>query len=268
MFNRWTERAANCGMVAVVNAVRQRVRVALRTVARDETADSACRSALVLAPHPDDETIGCGATILRKVAAGAAVHVLVVTDGRHSHRSAALSPEALAELRRKEMAQAAERLGLPADSVRWAGFEDGTVSRREDELVTVVKKLIAELAPDEVFTTPADEPHPDHAAVGRAARKAANRQRVLEYPVWLWGSWPLRRGDRLGSTLSAAGKLAARKAVKVSTDGFLAGKLHALEAHESQLRRPAAVPESDEWAGLPADILAAASEPYELFIKA
>jgi hypothetical protein len=91
-------------------------------------------------------------------------------------------------------------------------------------------------------------------------------RRVLEYPVWLWGSWPLRRGDRLGSTIDAAGRLAGRRAVKVSTEGFLAGKQHALEAHESQLRRPPAVPEGDEWAGLPAAILATAAEPYELFM--
>ena len=65
-----------------LESVRRTVRSALRTVARDETSTTGTRSALVLAPHPDDETLGCGATILRKVAAGTPVHVLVVTDGR------------------------------------------------------------------------------------------------------------------------------------------------------------------------------------------
>jgi LmbE family N-acetylglucosaminyl deacetylase len=249
-----------------LESVRQTVRSALRTVARDETSTSATRSALVLAPHPDDETLGCGATILRKVAAGTPVHVLVVTDGRHSHRSASLSPLELAELRRKEMAQAAERLGLPGDALSWAGFEDGTVAEREDELAALVGRLVAENRSDEVFATCADEPHPDHAAVGRAARRGAGTARVLEYPVWLWGSWPVRRGDRLGSTLSAAAMVLGRRAVRVSTEGHLTGKLHALDAHASQLRRPPMVPEEDDWAGLPAGVLQAAAEEFELFI--
>ena len=251
-----------------MDSVRQKVRSTLRTVARDETAVSASRSALVLAPHPDDETLGCGATILRKRAAGTPVHVLIVTDGRHSHRSAALPPLELAELRRKEMAQAAERLGLAEDAVSWAGFEDGTVVRGEDELAALVGRLVAERKFEEVFATSADEPHPDHAAVGRAARRGAGSARVLEYPVWLWGSWPLRRGDRLGSTLRATGLVLGRKAVRVSTEGHLAGKMHALEAHASQLRRPPMVPEEDEWAGLPAGVLKAAAEEFELFIPA
>src|SRR5689334_20017120 len=234
-----------------LESVRQTVRSALRTVARDETSTSATRSALVLAPHPDDETLGCGATILRKVAAGTPVHVLVVTDGRHSHRSAALPPLELAELRRKEMAQAAERLGLPGDALSWAGFEDGTVAEHEDELAALVGRLVAEHRFDEVFATCADEPHPDHAAVGRAARRGAASHpaaRVLEYPVWLWGSWPLRRGDRFGSTLRATGMVLGRRAVRVAAGNHRAGKLHALDAHASQLRRPPVVPEDDEWA--------------------
>jgi LmbE family N-acetylglucosaminyl deacetylase len=249
-----------------LESVRQTVRSALRTVARDETSTTATRSALVLAPHPDDETLGCGATILRKVAAGTPVHVLVVTDGRHSHRSASLPPLELAELRRKEMAQAAERLGLAGTALSWAGFEDGTVAEHEAELAALVGRLVAEYRFDEVFATCADEPHPDHAAVGRAARRGAGSARVLEYPVWLWGSWPLRRGDRLGSTLSAAGMVLGRRAVRVSTEGHLTGKLHALDAHASQLRRPPMVPEEDEWAGLPAGVLQAAAEEFELFI--
>ncbi len=252
-----------------LESVRRTVRSALRTVARDETSTTATRSALVLAPHPDDETLGCGATILRKVAAGTPVHVLVVTDGRHSHRSASLPPLELAELRRKEMAQAAERLGLPGDALSWAGFEDGTVAEHEDELAALVGRLIAEHRFDEVFATCADEPHPDHAAVGRAARRGAASgpaARVLEYPVWLWGSWPLRRGDRLGSTLRAAGLVLGRRAVRVATGDHLTGKKHALDAHASQLRRPPVVPEDDEWAGLPAGVLKAAAEEFELFI--
>jgi LmbE family N-acetylglucosaminyl deacetylase len=235
--------------------------------ARDETARSAGRSALVLAPHPDDETLGCGATILRKVAAGSRVTVAVVTDGRHSHRSAHLTPDQLAELRRAEMAEAASRLGLPADAVHWGGFADGSLADRPDEVAAFVSGLIAELQPDEVYATCADESHPDHAVVGRAARRAAAEKsvRLLEYPVWLWASWPVRRGDRAGSTAAAVGRVLRRRVTKVSSTGYVPAKLHALAAHASQLGRPERVPPEEDWPGLPGFLLTAAGDDVELF---
>lgn len=241
----------------------------MRVAAVDETAATASRSALVLAPHPDDETLGCGATILRKVAAGTLVTVAVLTDGRHSHRSEHLAPEALAALRRVEMADAAARLGL-GDGVRWAGFVDGTLCDNEAELADYISGLLAELRPDEVYATSAVEPHPDHAALGRAARHAvaaaATPVRLLEYPVWLWGSWPLRRGDRIGSTFDAAGMVVRRQVTRVRAGEHLVGKLHALDAHRSQLARPDGVPADAAWAALPAGLLAAVREPAELFL--
>src|SRR5829696_1206258 len=58
-----------------------------RITARDETAAVAARGCLVIAPHPDDETLGCGATIARKRAAGTPVRVVIVADGRYAQRA-------------------------------------------------------------------------------------------------------------------------------------------------------------------------------------
>jgi LmbE family N-acetylglucosaminyl deacetylase len=249
--------------------IRRMVRDGMLAVARDETATVAGRTALVVAPHPDDETLGCGAAILRKVAAGTPVTVAVVTDGSRSHRSEYLPPDKLAALRRLEMAAAASRLGLAPDAVRWGGFIDGTVAEHEDAVVDLLVDLLAELKPNEVYATSADETHSDHAAVGRAARRAVrsanDRSRLLEYPVWLWNSWPLRRGDRCGSAATAAGRLLTRRLVRVRSDAFLDGKMHALQAHNSQLRRPEEVPADVDWAVLPEPVLAAAAGSAELF---
>lgn len=255
-------------MSAAVAGLRRLTRRATRFSARDVTAATGTRSALVVAPHPDDETLGCGATILRKVAAGARVTVLVATDGSDSHRSAFLPPHRLAELRRAEMAEAARRLGLRPDDVHWAGLVDGTVAGQERRLTDTVAALLDRLRPDEVYATCAAEPHPDHAAVGRAARAAvasAGAAELFEYPVWLWGSWPLRRSDRMGSVVDATGRVIRRTAVAVRTGPYRDGKLHALQAHASQLRRPPTVPPGEVWAGLPETVLAAAADDLELF---
>ena len=228
------------------------------------------RSAVFLAPHPDDETLGCGATVLRKRDHGTPVALVVVTDGRYSHRSTAISPERLADLRRAELAEAATRLGLDDSSVHWLGLEDGTAAQYEDELVERVSALLRELRASECYATSAEEPHPDHAAVGRVARRAAAvvpGVTLLEYPVWLWDTWPLRSGDRMVSTLAALARILPGKAWKVTTHGYQERKQHALDAHASQLGRPDAVPATEDWECLPAEVLAAASGPHEVFFR-
>lgn len=249
--------------------LRRAARAAIRTSARDVTDRAGRSTALVLAPHPDDETLGCGATILRKVAAGTQVTVAVLTDGSRSHRSEAIPPEQLAALRRAEMDEATARLGLGPGAVRWGGFLDGDLDRHEPEVTRFVAGLMDELSPAEVYVTSAWETHPDHAALGRAARAViAGRPDVtlLEYPIWLWGGWPLRSGDRARSAFDAAALVLRRGARRVRSEGYLPGKLHALDAHATQLHRPTEVEPEADWPVLPPAVLAAASAADELFI--
>jgi LmbE family N-acetylglucosaminyl deacetylase len=250
----------------VVEQARTLTRAMLLRTARDVSDTAAAHSALVIAPHPDDETLGCGATILRKVAAGTKVTVLVVTDGRHSHRSASLPAERLAALREVEMAEAAARLGLAPADLRWGGLVDGSVADNAEQLRKVLEDVIDAVQPDEIYATCAADPHPDHAAVGRAARQVRRPGTTLyEYPVWLWTTWPFSPGNRLGSVGAAAGVALGRRAVRVRTGEYLAGKLHALDAHQSQVTRPAGVPPEEDWPVLPGPVLAAAAGPAELF---
>jgi len=66
------------------------------------------RTAAVFSPHPDDETLGCGGTIIKKKRAGAEVKVFFMTDGRKSH-SHLISGDKLKCIRARE-AFAASRL--------------------------------------------------------------------------------------------------------------------------------------------------------------
>lgn len=246
----------------MIGQIRRAAQSLVHVRARDVTTDTAGRSALVIAPHPDDETLGCGATILHKVAAGSAVTVLLVTDGRNSH--AGIDPDVQGELRRAEMAEAGLRLGLTESRLIWAGLEDGNVAADEDKLEALITRLLAELKPDEVYATCAAEPHPDHAAVGRAARRACTKAGVplLEYPIWLWATWPLQRGDRVGSIVDSL----RRKVVQVSQAGVRDRKSHALSAHASQLSKPEAAGDG-EWQTLPPSVLHAARQRSEIFFR-
>jgi LmbE family N-acetylglucosaminyl deacetylase len=254
------------------------IRPRVRRAARDETSLVTRRSALILAPHPDDETVGCGASILRKLAADTAVTVVVVTDGRHSHPNPYIGPDEMRELRAAELAEATSRLRLPMGSVRQLGYADRSITAHEDTLVDVIGDLIAELRPEEIYVTGAFEPHADHAALGRAARRAVARSAVAfgaetpvlyEYPIWLWFSLPSFAPwrSRLATMKRAADVLLLRRRpVKVDSTGYVDTKMHALAAYASQLGRPAAVPESHPWVPLPPSLLAFASDSVELFL--
>ncbi len=196
----------------------------LRARALDVTAASARRRCLVTAPHPDDEVLGCGATIARKRAAGTEVRLLFASDGRHS-RAAGVTPEELARIREGEARDAARRLGVAPDSVVFLGWEDGTLAEREIELRARIALECARFQPDEILAPCRYDAHPDHEALGRAADAAARARSVplLEYPVWFWTTPWWRRWGLGGFAVKM-----------VRTDGHLERKRDALAAHSSQ----------------------------------
>jgi len=151
---------------------------------------------MVVAPHPDDETIGCGASIAARAAAGTEVTVVIVTDGRHSHTSSVISPDELASRRMAESVAACRLLGLDDDAVRFLGYEEGQLWNRLPELAGELAALIAERRPDEVVVTSEHDWHDDHRAVNAAVRRAAARAgftgAVAAYPVWYWADGPWR----------------------------------------------------------------------------
>ncbi|MCZ7525038.1 MAG: PIG-L family deacetylase [Acidimicrobiia bacterium] len=241
---------------------------------RDVTAASARRSCLVLAPHPDDETLGCGATLARKVAAGATVDVVVVTDGRHSHRSSVVTPEELANLRATEATEAADALGVPPGHLRLLGWEEGTLGTRVAELTGTVEGLVSELAPDEILVTSGLDWQPDHRALNRAVRDLLPSLpptcRVAEYPIWFWadGPWLPRppgrsTGARAWSLLTDPFRATARaRPDLVSTAGFLGAKRRALAAYRTQTTNVTGEP---GWAVLDPEWLTQFLGPAEVF---
>lgn len=213
----------------------------LRAWAEDITAASSRASALVLAPHADDETLGCAVTIMRKTDAGSPVTVVIATDGRYSSRSNVLAGADLVALRETETRSACSILGVPPDAVHFLGFEDTRLAEHSRDLERRLTTLVAALDPDEVYVTSAREPHPDHQALGEAARRLVAggviRGNVYEYPVWLWRSWRWLESETELPSGSWAARIRAvvrRRPAIVDTSGRLARKAEALVAYQSQ----------------------------------
>ncbi|MCV7444353.1 PIG-L family deacetylase [Mycobacterium paraense] len=149
---------------------------------------SACPGLVVVAAHPDDETLGLGATIAQLVGAGVDVRVVTVSDGGEARPGATPQERARAEITgRYELRKAAAVLGVPAPVS--LGLPDGELADHEGSVADSLTDILADAAPGTwCAATWRGDGHPDHEAVGRAAAAACERTgvRLLEYPVWMW----------------------------------------------------------------------------------
>lgn len=117
----------------------------------------------VLAPHPDDEIIGCAFAVLRHAMAGDRVITVFVTDGRRS-RAFGLKPEEMARRRRLEAEQSQSALGL--DGFTWLGWPE--LEWRSTELVTALRLLSQDHQPDVIYAPSRVDFHPDHHKVAHS----------------------------------------------------------------------------------------------------
>jgi LmbE family N-acetylglucosaminyl deacetylase len=239
--------------------LREAWSTAVAARARDVTQRSASASCNVFAPHPDDETLGCGATIHRKREAGTAVHVVIASDGRRSQDPGVISPDELARIRAHEALDACTTLGVAADDIHQLGYHDGTLHERVTELAARFAELVDAVRPDEVLVTPHVDNHSDHRAVNRAVRLALSRTgvnpRMAEYPIGL--------GPIAGCRLLVLGAERGHRAERVSTGPHLAAKSAAARCNRSQVENLTGDP---RWRlGLDANALARFLQPYEIF---
>ena len=237
---------AHAGAQRIKPAVRHAWHEHLRRRAIDDTERAALRSCVVIAPHPDDETFGCGATIARKTAAGTTVDVIVVTDGRASHRSERITPDELVEIRTGELYAAGQALGIPAGRVHQLGVADGELIPARDRVRDEIAERLLDLAPDDVLVTSGLDWHDDHRVTSEIVREIFPSlplgTELAEFPIWWWadGPWPMRppgasvpvRGLRLVSDPLRA--LGGPRPRAVSTGGFLDRKRAAIGAYASQ----------------------------------
>ncbi|WCO67789.1 PIG-L family deacetylase [Iamia majanohamensis] len=136
---------------------------------------------VVVAPHPDDETLGVGGLVGAMGAAGREVRVVAVTDGEASHPD----QPGLACRRRREQQRALRLLGWRV-AVDRLGLADGQVADEVDALVAALRDRVDGAS---LLVAPwRGDGHPDHDAAGRAAAAVAEEAgiRLLSYPVWLW----------------------------------------------------------------------------------
>lgn len=143
---------------------------------------------VVLAAHPDDESLGAGGLLARAHRRGIVVDVVAATDGEASHPSSpSYSAAELASMRRAELRCAIDVLA-PAATLHHLGLPDGGLAEHEEDLLTALVGLVGDGRRTLVVAPWRHDGHSDHDAAGRAAAATAARTgaHLLEYPVWHW----------------------------------------------------------------------------------
>lgn len=138
---------------------------------------------LVIAPHPDDETLGCGGTILKHRAAGDSISWMIVTRA-HEPRW----PRDVIERREKEIEQVSEAYGF--DQRFRLTFPAAMMDTIPiDDVLKQIGEVVSEAKPDWVYTVHAGDVHSDHRVVFDASMSALKSfrsgshgvRRVLSY---------------------------------------------------------------------------------------
>lgn len=166
---------------------------------------------LQLAPHPDDEVLGAGGTLLRLSDDGWAVHSLALSFGRPEQH----------ERRRAELAVALDRLGFqghePSEPI---DLTSSNITAETERQIEAAVAATAQVVSPRLLVAPSpNDGHPAHEVVGRAALRVAER---LNCRLWLWGLWV----DLAQPTLLVELK-----------DDHIERARHALSAHAGELDR-------------------------------
>lgn len=141
------------------------------------------RSMLVVAPHQDDEAIGCGGALALQAAAGAAAHIAVLQDGADGHEELGMTRQQLTELRDNESRRAAALIGIQPSFLHHASLT-AEASKAATELADIVFRTHA----DAIFIPFPLDGHPDHRAanyiLADALKDVAWDVRIFGYEIW------------------------------------------------------------------------------------
>ena len=211
--------------------------------------------AIIIAPHQDDETLGCGGLIALKRRNGIAVDIVFMTDGAKAPLpvDGSITSEDLPQLRAAEAHTAAAALGVLETHLHFLRLPDSclphlTPAQRE-EIIIALQNILAACGPGEVYVPHQSDGHGDHEAsyilVMEAVQRLGNSCQLFQYLIWRPWLYPvffLSCLKELSSTL------------RLPIDNVLPEKIHAIGAYASQI------------ATLPFGFLARFRRPYELFV--
>ena len=205
------------------NLVRLSHMVFMRTMCFGKRTIPITATTLIIAPHPDDEVIGCGGLISRLISNGITPHIVIMTGGEKSHVDCCkLNDEEIKSARHQLTRNALHILGISTDHIHELNFHDGEISPNNLNKVAELRQLINKLRPKNILIPHWGEGWPDHINTAQIIKqmKLANCL-IWEYCVWVWYYNIWRRLDWKNATVLKMSKKEQRlkiKAMKAYTE--------------------------------------------------
>lgn len=174
------------------------------------------KKVLVISPHPDDETLGCGGTLRKHVLEGDQVYTIFLTSGERGGHG--LPPIETKKIREEEAKRAGAILGI--SRMEFWRIPNGKL-RVTKEIVKKLQNKLTEYRPDIIYVTHKGEMHPEHRAAARLVASALENDspdinpEVLMFEIWT----PMQDMDYI-----------------VDISSFVEIKRKAILAYESQCR--------------------------------
>ena len=226
---------------------------------RDLNAIIGDTHAVILAPHPDDESLGCGGLIAAACDRGWPPHVVFVTDGTGSHtRSVLFPPDRLRATREAEAAAALRELNLTRRHTSFLRLPDTAAPHRGvrfNQAVAAIAGVARHRRCGTILAPWRHDPHGDHLAAHLMAVAIARRLRIrhLSYPVWGWA-------------LPASAPLNERvRGARLNIGPYLNAKRRAIAAHASQHGK--LITDDPDGFRLSPAMLAIFDVPFEVFLE-
>ncbi|MGI4749827.1 MAG: bifunctional PIG-L family deacetylase/class I SAM-dependent methyltransferase [Janthinobacterium lividum] len=219
---------------------------------------------VVIAPHPDDESLGCGGTIALLRQAGLPVHVVFVSDGTLSHPNSRKYPaEKLRQLRESEARNALKILNVDAAHASFMRLKDRSVPNPGEpgfeEAASRMRQIFQLLQPNTILVTWEKDPHPDHRAawqiINSVIANLEKKPRILQYLIWIW-----ELGEVNDLIVNQSNNL-----FYIDIESVFTLKKNAIAAHISQVSR--LIDDDPEGFILSPEILAHFDHADELFIE-
>jgi LmbE family N-acetylglucosaminyl deacetylase len=224
-------------------------------------------STVVVAPHPDDEALGCGGLLALLHQAGQPTAAVLVSDGTMSHPGSVLfSPAARQAVREAEFFHALSILGADDAEPLRLQLPDGAVPNSADapgyaNAVVQLREFLEACQAATVLVPWRRDPHPDHRATSSLVQATlagmTHPPRCLEYVVWAW--------ERAAPTdlPIAADRV---RGFRLDVGPVMSQKQRAIAAHRSQVA-PGVFTDDVQGFLLSAEMLAHFASPYEVFFE-
>lgn len=134
---------------------------------------------IIFAPHPDDETLGPGGMLAKRIAEGYAPLIVLVTDGcglfTHHGISSNPTPQQVADARLDETIKALEILGCDRSAIVSFGIQNGELEQEQERAQQLIENVLREQQPDEIYFTNKHEGHLEHRLTNTLVHAACDK---------------------------------------------------------------------------------------------